>query len=369
MKPLPGLGFRRAIKRADAERLLLLMLLSFAGSVVVTRIYLQLTGYPQIGGGELHIAHMLWGGLLLFIGGMLMLILANRWMLPTGAILTGIGVGLFIDEVGKFITKSNDYFYPLAAPIIYAFFLLTVWLYLQVRRPTQRDVRSELSQALEYLGEVVDDDMDVRERAEIDERLQRVASRATSPDQIHLATTLLQFIRRDELRLVKHPPSRRDRFIQQSQRFEVTYISRRTAKAVIVIGLVAFGVLAIQDLLPIIRALLSPNFASDLGLAIANAGLVRNTTGLLWYLARQLLEGLVGLSLIGGAGLLLTNREEAGLKTGYIALVLNLLTVNLLVLYFDQFTTIVMTILQFSLLLALMRFRRRYFTPSLMRHQ
>ena len=36
------------------------------------------------------------------------------------------------------------------------------------------DIRSELSQALEYLTEVVDDDMDVRERAEIHSRLQRV---------------------------------------------------------------------------------------------------------------------------------------------------------------------------------------------------
>ncbi|MBI5565604.1 MAG: hypothetical protein HY870_11945 [Chloroflexi bacterium] len=369
MKPLAALGLRRAIKRADAERLMLLMLLSFAGSVVLTRIYLQLTGYPQIGGGELHIAHMLWGGLLLFVGAMLMLVLANRWVQPVGAILTGVGVGLFIDEVGKFITKSNDYFYPLAAPIIYGFFLLTVWLYLQVRRRAARDVRSELSQALEYLGEVVDDDMDVRERAEIDERLQRVASRATSPDQIQLATTLLQFIRRDDLHLVQHPANRWERFVQQLQRFEVKHISRRTAKTVIVIGLLAFGLLAIQDLLPVIRAILSPDFANELGLAIANAGLVRSVTGLLWYLARQLLEGFVGVSLIGGAGLLLTSRERIGLQAGYIGLIFYLLTVNLLVLYFDQFTTIVMTILQFGLLLAIMRYRQRYFTPSLVRHQ
>jgi hypothetical protein len=369
MKPLAGLGLRKTIKRADAERLMLLMLLSFAGSVVLTRIYLQLTGYPQIGGGELHIAHMLWGGLLLFVGALLMLVLANRWVLPIGAILTGIGVGLFIDEVGKFITKSNDYFYPLAAPIIYGFFLLTVWLYLQVRRGAARDVRSELSQALEYLSEVVDDDMDVRERAEIDARLQRIVNRATSPDQIQLAIILLQFIRRDDLRLVQRPASRRERFIQQSQHFEVKYISRRTARAVIVIGLVAFGALAIQDLLPVIRAIFSPDFANELGRAIANAGLVRNINGLLWYLARQVLEGLVGLMLIGGAGLLLTNRERIGLQAGYIGLVLHLLTVNLLVLYFDQFTTILLTVLQFGLLLAMLRYRQRYLTPSLVRHQ
>ena len=35
----------------------------FAGiaTVLITRAYLAATGYPQIGGGALHIAHVLWG--------------------------------------------------------------------------------------------------------------------------------------------------------------------------------------------------------------------------------------------------------------------------------------------------------------------
>src|SRR5512137_1082660 len=117
---------RKPVKRRGAEKYLRYTLLSFAASVGLTRLFLELTGYPQLGGGGLHIAHVLWGGLLLFVGAIFPLIYANRWALTTSAVLAGMGVGLFIDEIGKFITSNNDYFYPAAAPIIYAFFLLTV---------------------------------------------------------------------------------------------------------------------------------------------------------------------------------------------------------------------------------------------------
>ncbi len=36
-------------------------------TVIATRVYLELTGYPQLGNSVLHIAHALWGGLLLII--------------------------------------------------------------------------------------------------------------------------------------------------------------------------------------------------------------------------------------------------------------------------------------------------------------
>src|SRR3970040_3181863 len=100
---------RRPVRRGRVERYLLLTLLSFAASVALTRLFLELTGYPQLGNSELHIAHVLWGGLMLFVAALLPLIYANRWVYDAGALLAGIGVGLFIDAVGKLINQSNTY--------------------------------------------------------------------------------------------------------------------------------------------------------------------------------------------------------------------------------------------------------------------
>ena len=75
---------RRPVKRESAERYLIATLVSFAGAVILIRIFLELTGYPQVGNSQLHIAHVLWGGLLLFVAFPLSLLLANRWVYSVG---------------------------------------------------------------------------------------------------------------------------------------------------------------------------------------------------------------------------------------------------------------------------------------------
>ncbi|WP_250445489.1 hypothetical protein [Actinotalea sp. C106] len=96
-------------------------------TVLLTRGYLAVMDYPQIGGGGLHVAHVLWGGLLMALAFVLLLSFAGPVVRPAGALLGGIGFGLFVDEVGKFVTSDNDYFYEPTAALIY---LVTVALVL-----------------------------------------------------------------------------------------------------------------------------------------------------------------------------------------------------------------------------------------------
>lgn len=358
-------ALRKPVKRADAEWYLLIMLLSFAASVILTRLYLQLTGFPQVGVGELHIAHLLWGGLLLFVSTTLMLSLANPWVLRTSAILSGAGVGLFIDEVGKFITKTNDYFYPAAAPIIYAFFLLTVVLYLQIRRRQSRDARSELYHAFEHLSEAIDDDLDLYESADIQVRLRRVVNAKDDyPDQAKLAQALLDVLGSAQINLVDHKPTYWEKIAKAIRGFENKYFQRRVHKAILVIGLGAFGVASLLALLPALLAFTAPDFLEQISAQIINAGLVKSPSGLTWYATRLTLQGLVGVLLLGSALFLLFGRDQRGISLGYFSLLVYLLSVNLLVLYFDQFTTIVVTLIQFALFTSIIRYRQRFLDPQ-----
>lgn len=92
---------RMPLKHDHAEQNLLLILVGFSVSVIATRSFLGLTGYPQIASGDFHIAHVLWGGLLLYVASLLGLIWRGRRIHWFSSLLTGLGFGLFIDEIGK----------------------------------------------------------------------------------------------------------------------------------------------------------------------------------------------------------------------------------------------------------------------------
>lgn len=99
-------------------------LIAAVATMLLTRFYLNLTNFPQISAGQLHIAHLLFGGFFMLVGIVLFAAFLNQPAHRAGAVLGGVGFGFFIDELGKFITSDNNYFYEPTISIIYVVFIL-----------------------------------------------------------------------------------------------------------------------------------------------------------------------------------------------------------------------------------------------------
>ena len=351
---------RTPVRREGAQTYLLLTLIAFGVSVALTRLVLQLSGYPQLTSGDLHIAHVLWGGLLLFAAALLPLVLANRWVYTAGAVLAGLGVGLFIDEVGKFITTTNDYFYPAAAPIVYVFFLLTALVYLQVRRPGRKDGRTELYAALDQLEEVLDRDLEPGERQVLVARLSAIAQDLERPETARLAKELLHFLHAGVPIEAEESPDLLERIQARLERFERKWLTRPRLRLLLAlgwVGLAAYMLLsAAQDLHNLVGGRWSEVWPQL-------PAILRRPDVEPW---NALLQAACGGLLIAALLALALRRDALAHRLATYGLLLALAVVNLFVFFYDQFSTILPATLELLLLLGSLRYQKRFLaTPTI----
>ncbi len=351
---------RSLIFQNRVNEYLLITLISFAASVSLTRLFLELTGYPQLGGGELHIAHVLWGGLLLFFGSLLPLIFINRWILDLSAFLSGVGIGLFIDEVGKFITQSNDYFYPSAAPIIYAFFLLTALLYVRVRREREKNSRIYMYHTFQELEELLDNDLSIKEHRQIIQYLEKIIINKEDDQITKLALVLKDYLKERESYLVPHKPGFWEKWYLRLRVFEAKWFGKKRMRLILVSALVAWGVYSIFEPWAILRIFDNPEALRVIIENLISNNLVRNQSGLNWFQAKIGLEGTLGFFSILSGIFIFIRKEEIGVNIGIATMLIMMGIANLILFYFDQFSTIVNASIQFLVFMLLIRFRSRF---------
>jgi hypothetical protein len=350
---------RDRVKRAQAENYLLIVLTSFALSVILTRLFLQATGFPQLGSGTLHIAHALWGGLFLLVASLMPLVLENRWALSTSALLNGVGFGLFVDEVGKFITQNNNYFYPPAAPLIYAFFLLLVLIYLFLRRQRKPTAREELYYALSDLLELVDSNLDPQELVELQAHLAN-ARQSDTPQIAGLAAAIAAYMEKGDYPLVPVRlgfTHRLNAWLRQIGE----KVGRPWLRILILVG---FTVMAFETLLALVN-LGYVAFSSTATLQSFLEALLMRARGqadasVFWFYLRIAMNIGIGLLSLAAIYLISRGREDEGIHIGMIGLLLSLTGLLLLTFYLNQFGALSIAFTQFPFLLLVQAYRRWY---------
>lgn len=161
------------------------------GTILITRAYLAATGYPQIGGHTLHIAHAVWGACLLMVALVMGWLFLGPTIRVTSVVIGGIGFGLFLDEIGKFITVDNDYFFGPSAEVMYVSLVVVLVVTRVIRdfRPLDADEALANAAAIAAIG--VSGGLTPLRRAQGLELADHAERAGCAPDAVEPVRTLL----------------------------------------------------------------------------------------------------------------------------------------------------------------------------------
>ncbi len=189
-----------AVRDVDGASYLETFVVSAVASILLIRLYLELMDYPRIGSGGLHIAHVLWGGFLMLLALVLLLGFLGKHVKRAAAVVGGVGFGAFIDELGKFITSDNNYFYRPTAALIYVIFIGLVLLFRWIEQRRDHSRLELLVNSADMLKEIIIDG------AQSDEIMRALALLEQAGEDTELTRALRQVVLKAD-RAPDHPAS------------------------------------------------------------------------------------------------------------------------------------------------------------------
>lgn len=135
--------------------------------VLGTRLFLELFGYPSLGKGMWHLSHTVWGGIIMCLGMFMAMSFYGRRSLRVASGIFGIGMGIFFDEMGKFITRDNNYFFKPTSMIVYIIFLMLFGVYRLLTKKRRESGVHLFYHVLDRLGDLAENDLDEREQKKL----------------------------------------------------------------------------------------------------------------------------------------------------------------------------------------------------------
>lgn len=242
------------VKRPNASNYLLDFLIWAIFSLFGVRLFLVLFNNPVIGRGNWHIAHVLWGGLFMLVGIIILMVFYGKSSIRIASIFSGIGWGLFIDEIGKYLTQDNNYWFRPAIAFIYISFVLLFFLYRILEKKAISTRALLWHELLEDSQELFNNDLEEKEKIELLQKIKIINNLSPSIEENKILIDLKM--------LINSTPAKKDKYKFNLSKLiadslKLTY-SRLFKKKLVFYGLFIYSIWYISDkLFDLIKLLLN----------------------------------------------------------------------------------------------------------------
>lgn len=189
------------VKRENAADLVMILMMWALGSLLITRFFLKLMGWPTISFGVWHIAHVLWGGFFMLAGMIMLLTSYGEKMRKISAAIAGIGWGLFVDEIGKYLTKDNDYWFRPAIIFIYISFIIIFLIYRYFERTNKKEPKTLFYSIINEIEEIIEEgNLEKKDKKNLSLKIKKLLEIEKNQEKIKLLKKLNLIIRETKTR-------------------------------------------------------------------------------------------------------------------------------------------------------------------------
>lgn len=346
------------IKRENASDLILILMVSALITLLGTRLFLVLAGWPTISFGVWHIAHVNWGGLLMIVGTIMILAVHGEKIRRTAAVISGAGWGLFIDEVGKYLTKNNDYWFQPAIIFIYISFIILYLVYRYFEKLQPQDPKTLLYSVINKLEDIAEGDLDVKEKKDLINKLSKIIKTEKDENKKHFALELKKFI---EVQKAKEVDRSKwwQVFLGKTGYYSYNKIFKtKLVKHGLIIYAAVWAINRIQETLRIVfhpeKLTIIQQFYNDYNFA--------SRSDIYMITLKIISDSMAALLFVVGIFYITTRRKFKGLKFFQLGLIVNIFLSSVFKLYFEQFSEVFVLGTSMVLLVAISKMRKELST-------